>query len=175
MKDIEHLENEIRDLISYEYKGAAVRAKVQWLSEGEKTSKFFMNLEKVKYKSKVITMLNEDDTLITDQNDILNAQKSFYENLYTTCHPVSDETRDYDDFFPGEKKSNAMSDECRDLLEKEIMLDEIKSTIKSMKNNKTPGLDGLPVEFYKIFWNDIHDILLDSYNHSISLRYLSIS
>ena len=175
VKDIEHLENEIRDLISYEYKGAAVRAKVQWLSEGEKTSKFFMNLEKVKYKSKVITMLNEDDTLITDQNYILNAQKSFYENLYTTCHPVSDETRDYDDFFPGEKKSNAMSDECRDLLEKEIMLDEIKSTIKSMKNNKTPGVDGLPVEFYKIFWNDIHDILLDSYNHSISLRYLSIS
>ena len=47
-----------------------------------------MNLEKVKYKSKVITMLNEDDTLITDPNDILNAQKSFYENLYTTCHPV---------------------------------------------------------------------------------------
>ena len=86
-----------------------------------------------------------------------------------------DETRDYDDFFPGDKKSNAMSDECRDLLEKEIMLDEIKSTIKSMKNNKTPGVDGLPVEFYKIFWNDIHDILLDSYNHSISLGYLSIS
>ena len=33
--DIEHLENEMRDLISYEYKGTAVRAKVQWLSDGE--------------------------------------------------------------------------------------------------------------------------------------------
>ena len=40
VKDIEHLENEIRDLISYEYKGASVRARVQWPSEGEKTSKF---------------------------------------------------------------------------------------------------------------------------------------
>ena len=43
-----------------------------------------MNLETVKYKSKVITMFNEDDRLISDQNDILNAQKSFYENLYIT-------------------------------------------------------------------------------------------
>ena len=40
VKDIEHLENEIRDLISYEYKDAVVRAMVQWLSEGEKTSNF---------------------------------------------------------------------------------------------------------------------------------------
>ena len=134
-----------------------------------------MNLEKVKYKSKVITMLNEDDRLITGQNDILNAQKSSYENLYTTCHPVSDETRDYDDFFPDDLKSNAMLDECRDLLERDIILDEIKSTIKSMKNNKSPGVDGLPVEFYKIFWNDIHDILLDSYKHSIGPVYLLIS
>ena len=66
--------NEIRYLISYEYKGSAVRARVQWLSVGEKTSKLFMNLEKVKNKSKVIIMLNEDDRLITGQNDILNAQ-----------------------------------------------------------------------------------------------------
>ena len=175
VKDIEHLENEIRDLTSYEYKDAAVRARVQWLREGEKTSKLFMNLEKVKNKSKVIIMLNEDDRLINGQNDILNAQQSFYENLYTKCHPVSDEIHDYDDFCPGEKKLNAMSDECSDLLEKEIMLDEIKSTIKSMKNNKPPGVNGLPVEFYKIFWNDIHDILLDSYNHSNGVGYLSIS
>ena len=32
---------------------------------------------------------------------------------------------------------------------------ECENAMKLMKNNKSPGLDGLPAEFYKIFWNDI--------------------
>ena len=55
------------------------------------------------------------------------------------------------------------------------MLYEITSTIKSMKNNKSPSVDWLQVEFYILFWNVIHEILLDSYNHSIGVGYLSIS
>lgn len=43
------------------------------------------------------------------------------------------------------------------------MMDEFPSVqecaeaIKHMKNNKSPGLDGIPIEFYKIFWNKIKD------------------
>jgi hypothetical protein len=32
---------------------------------------------------------------------------------------------------------------------------ECVKTIKSMQNGKSPGIDGLPVEFYKIFWKNI--------------------
>jgi hypothetical protein len=35
-----------------------------------------------------------------------------------------------------------------------------------MKLNKTPGLDGLSVEFYKCFWNHINDMIIDSYNEA---------
>lgn len=35
-----------------------------------------------------------------------------------------------------------------------------------MKNGKSPGSDGLNVEFYKIFWNDIKTDLLESFNFS---------
>ena len=35
---------------------------------------------------------------------------------------------------------------------------EIVSALKKMPNGKSPGSDGLPVEFYKIFWGDLgHD------------------
>ena len=44
-----------------------------------------------------------------------------------------------------------------------------------MKNNKTPSVDGIPIEFYKIFWHDIKDILYDSYCYSIESGSLSIS
>jgi len=32
---------------------------------------------------------------------------------------------------------------------------ECAEAVKSMDSNKTPGTDGLPAEFYKIFWKDI--------------------
>ena len=36
--------------------------------------------------------------------------------------------------------------------------------LKSMKPGKTPGSDGLPIEFYKVFWNGIWDCLLNAIN-----------
>lgn len=37
-------------------------------------------------------------------------------------------------------------------LDAEIQLEEIHMALKSMNNNKCPGTDGLPVEFYVKFW-----------------------
>ena len=40
-------------------------------------------------------------------------------------------------------------------MEKETTEQEILNIVKSLPNNKTPGEDGLPSEFYKFFWIDI--------------------
>ena len=37
---------------------------------------------------------------------------------------------------------------------------EVKIVVKNMKNNKSPGTDGFPAEFYKFFWLDINKILI---------------
>lgn len=39
---------------------------------------------------------------------------------------------------------------------------ECKTAVENMKNNKSPGLDGLPAEFYKAFLGDIIDIYYES-------------
>jgi len=44
-----------------------------------------------------------------------------------------------------------------------------------MYSNKTPGSDGLPAKFYKIFWNDIADLLLGSINYAYETGQLSVS
>ena len=42
-----------------------------------------------------------------------------------------------------------------------------------MKNNKCPGSDGLSFEFYKMFWLDVKDMLLESLNEGYNKDTLS--
>jgi hypothetical protein len=43
-----------------------------------------------------------------------------------------------------------------------ISKDECVSAIRTFKHGKSPGTDVLPAEFYKIFWNDVIDLVISS-------------
>ena len=43
-----------------------------------------------------------------------------------------------------------------------------------MEPDKTPGTDGLPADFYKLFWNDISDYLVNSINYAFGKGQLSV-
>ena len=45
---------------------------------------------------------------------------------------------------------------------------EFWDVVKSLKHNKSPGIDGLPGEFYKVFFPLVGEFLVDVYNESIS-------
>jgi hypothetical protein len=45
-----------------------------------------------------------------------------------------------------------------------ISKDACVSAIRTFINGKSPGTDGLPAEFYKIFWNDVIDLVIDCIN-----------
>lgn len=44
-----------------------------------------------------------------------------------------------------------------DRLDREFTKDELFATLCSMKNGKSPGMDGLPCEFYKAMWDNVGD------------------
>ena len=52
---------------------------------------------------------------------------------------------------------------------------EMLTALKEIQNDKSPGIDGLPTEFYKFFWKDIKDYLYKSYKASFDKGILSIS
>ena len=52
---------------------------------------------------------------------------------------------------------------------------ECLQALKSMKPGKTPGSDGLPIEFYKAFWNEISGCLLNAINYAYTEGKFSIS
>ena len=44
-----------------------------------------------------------------------------------------------------------------------------------MNLNKTPGSDGLPVEFYKVLWSNISGHLLNALNYAYHKGHLAVS
>ena len=56
-----------------------------------------------------------------------------------------------------------------------LSIDECANAVKCMKNNKSPGYDGIRTEFYKIFWNDIKHYYYESLIQSFEKGELSFS
>ena len=52
---------------------------------------------------------------------------------------------------------------------------ECEEAVRSMKNNKSPGQDGLPAEFYKTFWVELKDEYFKSLLKSIECGMLPFS
>ena len=64
-----------------------------------------------------------------------------------------------------------LSDEDREICEGYLTLDEILFALKGMDNNKSPGPDGIPKEFYLSFFDVLGPVLVKVLNlaHDSSL------
>lgn len=165
---------ELEKIIEYRTKGSILRARCRWHNEGEKNTKYFLNLEKRHYKQGVISQLKlDDENFVTTDKEILSECETFYKLLYSSKNGSQNERTN--NFFFGlqtEKKLNLTEQEsCEGLLTK----GECLIALKNMECNKTPGSDGLPAEFYKVFWNDIADFFLKSINQAYHAGQLSVT
>ena len=61
--------------------------------------------------------------------------------------------------------------ECEGLLTEAGCLE----SLKSMESNKSPGSDGLPAEFYKVFWNDVLHYLPNILNCAYAKGLLAVT
>ena len=59
-----------------------------------------------------------------------------------------------------------LSDEEKNNIEGPASVYECTIALKSMKDNKSLGSDGITTEFYKIFWNDVKSYYVKSLNYS---------
>ena len=66
-----------------------------------------------------------------------------------------------------------LSEELRAICEGRITYNECFSVLQSFQKNKTPGNDGLTVEFYSAFWPLIGKYLMDCINYVYEFGELS--
>jgi len=66
------------------------------------------------------------------------------------------------------------SNENRRLIDN-IHISEIKSAIDDLNDGKSPGLDGIPIEFYKAYWKELKEILLELFCFILHSNTMSTS
>lgn len=87
LPDITSKQNELENIRKERLKGQCLRSRSKWIEEGEKPSKYFTSLESKNFINKQIPKLVQDDeTIIYDQYEILNETEYFYEKLYSKKH-----------------------------------------------------------------------------------------
>ena len=152
------LENKLDNILSQETAGLVVRSRIKWAEHGEKSSRYFCNLEKRSCEKNIIRSLTLDDgTLQTDQNMILKELHAFYDNLYSSGFTT--DSKQAACSFLDQLNIPQLSEQFKDALNRPISKAELLSNLKTMQHNKSPGLDGLPAEFYIVFFQDIADLL----------------
>jgi hypothetical protein len=123
------------------------RAKVHWLQQGDRNTKFFHEHASERRRiNKIRRLVKEDGSVVEEKGEIINLVTDFYKNLFQThaghryeelLHQVS-------------PRVNAVMNEA---LMAAYNNEEIKKALDGMGDLKAPGSDGMPALFYKRFWD----------------------
>ena len=152
--------------------GTILRSKAKFVEQGERNSRYFLNLEKRNFNERHMkSLINSQGMTITKPGEILEEQASFYEGLYKAANIDNSQ----DKTFFNTASIPYLKNEQKTILDNPLTLTEISEALKDMSNFKSPGLDGFTTNFYKFFWVDIKDCLFDSYIYSIQHGELSDS
>ena len=161
--EYQHTKAEWEDIQTEKGIGAIVRSKAKWAEYGEKNSKYFLNLEKRNYNSKYIKkVIKTNGVEISEPSQILQEQQEFYTNLYKSrCS--GQPNFDLMDTFLSNKNIPKLNEVDKQKCDDGLTLEDLTDAINNMALDKSPGADGFTTNFYKYFWNELKQPLLDSY------------
>ncbi len=94
-----------------------------------------------------MTKLNLEGREVNNTKEIVQGVENFYQELYNEKEVQISATEEVLNSL--ERKINTNSE----FLTKDFNVLEMTKCMKSFKRGKSPGMDGLPLEFYENFWD----------------------
>ena len=172
-QEVEKLKSKLEALYDQKVEGIIVPSRARWHEHGEKNSKYFLNLEKRNHIKTHIGKLYISGAISTDPFQIMNAQKSFYSKLYQR-QQTNQNSAEAKRFLDNPSIAK-LSEEQRTSCEGKITIEECEKTLGSFQTGKTPGNEGIPIEFYKTFWPFTGDLMVNSFNEAYDNKEKSSS
>ena len=151
--EIEICKGELRKIFNDMGEGMKIRSRVKWWEEGERSTRYFHQLEKRKGKEQLWNSIKDNEgNIVTGTDNIQEIQVQFYKNLYQSQELCID--KELEEKYL-ENMEQELKEESKNKLEEDITIAELSEALQKMNNNKSPGHDGICVEFYKLYWNNI--------------------
>ena len=143
--DFFEAEVKLNSLLDLETQGLITRSRAQWTEQGERSTKYFFGLEKSNSKKKSICKLVKDKIELYEQEEISKHAVDFYRHLFRSKEPNPDSMKEY----ITSTNTPVLDSTLKEELDSEFSIGEIDAVYTKLKNNKSPGWDGLTAEFYK--------------------------
>ena len=160
----EELEAKQNDIYYQKVKGKEIRSRCKCLFESDKNPEFFKSLDQKHKKNNTITCLkNKNGEIVHKINDLLSCSRSFYEDLFSSQNI---EDNKIDEYLSKINIPFKLSEDDKNICEGNITEEQCWEVIKKMQKNKSPGHDGLSVEFYQNFWQHVKKPLLNSFSEA---------
>ncbi|PIK45408.1 pol-like protein [Apostichopus japonicus] len=157
-------------ILAEEREGAFIRSRERFLEDGETPGYFYLK-ERARAQAKFIKQVRDSNGCIVKGTGVINVFHEFYSHLYSADNSVDRESQSS---LLNSIACSVSADQLKDL-EKPIELSEIKLALSAMAKNKSPGIDGLPAEFYLEFLDLLGEDLLCLYNDVFCRKLLSVS
>ena len=155
-------------------RGAQTRARIKWIEQGEKNTKFFLGLETQRARNNTISVLRTDDSETFNEHDIIKEIKSHFEGKYKADENITNIEENLEEFLENGDHP-ILKEEEREYCETPISIEELDAALGKINTESAPGVDGLTALFYKCFWDKLREPYYDSVNESIRRGELSIS
>ena len=160
-------EDLIKDVKDIESKKMIFRSRTKWAEEGEKSSKYFLNIIKANQKKTIISNIKVSNKTFHKQEDIKAKIKDFYKNLYDK----SKITQLNHNFFTNLPQ---LTQTDQDILAKDLNINELHEALMSCKES-APGPDGIPYKVYKDYWDILGQYIIDIWIHAEKTKKLALS
>ena len=137
--------DELNDIYEEISNGIKTRSRCNWYEPGEKSNKYFLNLEKSRACKNILRKICSETQEITDLTKIKPAIFDFNANLFKEKLKTNIESLNN---FLNDLSIPSLSETQKQICEEELTEKDIYESMIGFDNNKSPGNNGLTKEFY---------------------------
>uniref|UniRef100_A0A671WYB0 Reverse transcriptase domain-containing protein n=1 Tax=Sparus aurata TaxID=8175 RepID=A0A671WYB0_SPAAU len=164
------LQTELDLITTNEAERLLLHSRSKYYEHGDKSGRLLAHQLRRQTASRLITRIKDGSGVLQEDPVVINSVfSSFYESLYKSeflSDPADMHT------FLDELQFPSINPELVNQLDSDLTTQELNSALQNMQNNKAPGPDGFPVEFFKAFQAKLIPLLYSVYVESLSLGSL---
>ncbi|KAM7369499.1 hypothetical protein PAMP_000739 [Pampus punctatissimus] len=156
------------DILTYKAEGALRFADRKYYEFGNRASRLLAFQLRKAQANRTVHKIKcpNNNQMLTQPKDISEAFATYYQKLYTA--EDQPHKKEKIESFLDSINLTRLTEEEADTMTRPITEEEIRENILKLKNNKSPGVDGFPGEYYKTLINELTPVLCRVYNYALT-------